>query len=218
MGTRFCSDFGETLPLQLGAACTAASEDPYFEECCLTFILRSHCYSVMFQWYSVIILRIQALLHLILPSQQLSTCTATDIKSLLPAGFFFFNPNLCSCYSYAIVAFEPWVPVANSCILKSLSTFTKSPKTWQNSPVNSLAFYHVLPVLQGKGLKESGPEYRVSKNTVRDLSCFKFLFFFFLIYRCTLWSRKKIHCLSDIINYIPKPNYKTPSAKEHYKN
>lgn len=38
-----CSAGGceETLPLQLGAACTALSKDPYFEEY-LTFILRSH--------------------------------------------------------------------------------------------------------------------------------------------------------------------------------
>lgn len=32
---------GETLPLQLGGACTAPSEDPYFEDCCLTYFEES---------------------------------------------------------------------------------------------------------------------------------------------------------------------------------
>lgn len=39
--------------------------------------------------------------------------------------------------------------------------------------------YHVPPVLQGKGLKQMGPEYSASKNTAKYLPCFKTVFFLY---------------------------------------
>lgn len=134
--TRFCSPrlqcwwFWEDLALAAGRSLYNSQWgplfwgmlfDPYFEELLL------QCDVSVIQCYNF---ENTSILHLILPSQQLSTCSATDLKSPLPARCFFSGKtqSCAAAYSYVITVFEPRVPVTSSCIFKSLKYIYQSSK------------------------------------------------------------------------------------------